>query len=87
MEEIEWMRLIEKTLSVPLFRGMTCWSGQYSSPYAGGLEGVSLRGFHSISSKIAIAKKSYKILARPPFLEIILHDVQAIICVYQCQSV
>ena len=84
MEEIEWMRLIVKTLSVPLLRGMTCWSGQYSSPYAGGLEGVSLL---SISSKIAIAEKSYKILARPTFLEIILHDVQAIICVYQCQSV
>jgi len=64
MEEIEWMRLIEKTLSVPLFRGMTFWSGQYSSPYAGGLEGVSLRGFHSISSKI-VSQKNQKNICLP----------------------
>ena len=30
----------QETLSVPLLRGMTCWSELSSSPYAGRLEGV-----------------------------------------------
>ena len=32
IEMIEQKRLMARTLSVPLLRGMTCWSGLNSSP-------------------------------------------------------
>jgi len=64
MECIEWKHLIVKTLSVPLLRGMTCWSGQYSSPYAGGLVGVSSVAFIQ-SPRKWFHSKIKKIFDRP----------------------
>ena len=60
MEGIEWRRLIAKTLSFPLHRGMTCSSGFNSSPYAGGLEGVCSSGhsFNPLENHLKNPKKS-----------------------------